>query len=536
MQRIQAETAIKPIPGSQQLKLRLLILFGATAVEGLRSFVNVGVERSLLASGLVTFCMIFAALTFRDIAANLRRVKSECALPPVSWSFGALHLSALGALSLISKAMGSIQSGALLGVLAGIWFAVVVAAMVFGGLTMLPYQIWREIGQGTGRFWLPGLAGAGLIGCVTPLLWNQWNGSQLDFAIDVTFSMVSWLLRGVLPSLVVDPVKHLIGSDRFSVTVEGACSGWEGLALTCVFGALWLWFSRSRYRFPRALVLIPAAMVVMFCLNSLRIAALVLIGHFASPVVAMTGFHSQSGWIAFNLVAFGMALVSYRIPWLTTESGETSAPSILNSNVPYLLPLFAITAAGMIARAASGTFEWLYPLRLVAGALALWTCRRHYRSLQWRPGWVAPAAGALVFVLWVLMEPRNHSPSALPGALAALSPAMRLAWLACRVAGAVLTVPVAEELAFRGFLMRRLISSDFESVVTPRQPWLAILLSSLVFGALHGDRWIAGSIAGAVYAVVMVRRGRIGDAVVAHATTNALLSWAVLGGGDWFYW
>jgi exosortase E/protease (VPEID-CTERM system) len=432
--------------------------------------------------------------------------------------------------------MATTQSGILLGVFAGIWFVMVMAALIFAGLSMLPYAIWQEIGKDTHRFWLPAAVGAGLICSVTPLLWQEWDGSRWDFAINVTFWIVNWLLRGVLPSLVVDPVKHIIGSDRFSVAIEGACSGWEGLALICVFGALWLWFSRSRYRFPRALILIPAAMVVMFCLNSLRIAALVLVGHFGSPVVAMTGFHSQSGWIAFNIVAFGMAVISYRISWFTTAVGQVDAPGSLNPNVPYLLPLFAITAAGMIARAASGTFEWFYPLRVVAGAAALWFCRKRYRSLQWRCGWAAPVAGALVFGLWVAMEPPNHSPSALSGALAGLSPAMRFAWFTCRAAGAVVTVPIAEELAFRGFLMRRLISSDFESVVRPSHAWLAIALSSVVFGVLHGDRWFAGSIAGAVYAVIMIWRGRIGDAVVAHATTNALLAWAVLSRGDWFYW
>jgi hypothetical protein len=35
---------------------------------------------------------------------------------------------------------------------------------------------------------------------------------------------------------------------------------------------------------------------------------------------------------------------------------------------------------------------------------------------------------------------------------------------------------------------------------------------------------------------VMVRRGSIGDAVVAHATTNALLAVWVLWGGNWQFW
>jgi len=53
---------------------------------------------------------------------------------------------------------------------------------------------------------------------------------------------------------------------------------------------------------------------------------------------------------------------------------------------------------------------------------------------------------------------------------------------------------------------------------------------------LHGDRWLAGSIAGMFYAAVTLRSGRIGDAVVAHATTNALLAAWVIISGSWDLW
>ena len=37
---------------------------------------------------------------------------------------------------------------------------------------------------------------------------------------------------------------------------------------------------------------------------------------------------------------------------------------------------------------------------------------------------------------------------------------------------------------------------------------------------MHG-RWLAGTIAGMCYALVMYRRGELGDAISAHAITNA---------------
>jgi len=39
-----------------------------------------------------------------------------------------------------------------------------------------------------------------------------------------------------------------------------------------------------------------------------------------------------------------------------------------------------------------------------------------------------------------------------------------------------------------------------------------------------------------LYAGAFLRRGKIGDAVIAHATTNALLAGLVLFSGRWYLW
>jgi CAAX prenyl protease-like protein len=98
--------------------------------------------------------------------------------------------------------------------------------------------------------------------------------------------------------------------------------------------------------------------------------------------------------------------------------------------------------------------------------------------------------------------------------------------------GSVVTVPLAEELAFRGYLTRRLIAADFEDVPLGRFTWLSLLVSLALFGALHG-RWLAGTLAGMLYAIALYRRGELADAVVAHATTNGLLTAYVLATGSW---
>src|SRR5689334_14732963 len=132
------------------------------------------------------------------------------------------------------------------------------------------------------------------------------------------------------------------------------------------------------------------------------------------------------------------------------------------------MPFLAILMAGMIAAAASAGFEWLYPLRLVSAAAALWIFRKSYAGLNCPAGWLAPVTGAAVFAIWIgvdwiarLRAGQTPDPG-MPAALIAF-PAAQLLWITARVTAAVVTVPMAEELAFRGFLMRRFISRDFES-------------------------------------------------------------------------
>jgi exosortase E/protease (VPEID-CTERM system) len=304
------------------------------------------------------------------------------------------------------------------------------------------------------------------------------------------------------------------------------------------FGILWLVLFRRECRFPRALLLLPAGVLVAFLLNSVRIALLILIGNAGAETIALGGFHSQAGWIAFNLVALGFSFAAVRIPWIGIKSPRADAAASFENPVPaWVFPFVSILAAGMIAHALTADFEWLYPLRLLAAIAALFFFRRSYATLDWRIDWEGPAMGALVFFIWIGIDRfASAAPDPMPASLAAASGPARAIWLAARALAAVVTVPLAEEMAFRGFLYRRLVSPDFKSVSFHRFSWTALAVSSLAFGLLHGDRWFAGMVAGLLYAVVMLRRGRIGNAVVAHGTTNALIALDVLVFRQWHLW
>jgi membrane protease YdiL (CAAX protease family) len=54
-------------------------------------------------------------------------------------------------------------------------------------------------------------------------------------------------------------------------------------------------------------------------------------------------------------------------------------------------------------------------------------------------------------------------------------------------------------------------------------PWLALLVSSLAFGAMH-QSFALGAVAGLAFGALRAWRGRVGDAVVAHAAANAAVA------------
>jgi CAAX prenyl protease-like protein len=107
-----------------------------------------------------------------------------------------------------------------------------------------------------------------------------------------------------------------------------------------------------------------------------------------------------------------------------------------------------------------------------------------------------------VFVIWMGLEgamPGASARSTIPTSLAESPAGLAAVWLLFRVLGSVITVPIAEELAFRGHLLRRLISPNFDDLSTLRFTWLSCVVSLVLFGALHG-RWLAGTVAGMCYA------------------------------------
>jgi exosortase E/protease (VPEID-CTERM system) len=402
------------------------------------------------------------------------------------------------------------------------------ALALFAGIA--PFQVWINGLRQTGALPLYALLPAA--GALLAYKISQWLWAP---AAALTFHLVSILLHPLIPSLRTDASTLTLFTDHFAVHVSEVCSGLEGVGLMLAFCTAWLWYFRREYIFPRALIIAPIAVLVIFLLNSVRIAALVLLGDAGYEKMATLGFHSQAGWIAFNLAAFGVAFVTKRSTWLNRTAHEPKVGAH-DATAAYLLPLLAILAAGMLAHTLSAGFDFMYPLRLVCAVAALWAFRRSYADLNWGFTWRGIVVGVAVFGVWAAFAQFLTVPAAMPDGLAQLPGPARAAWIGCRAAAAIITVPIAEELAYRGFLMRRIAGAQFESVPLQSVPWPAIALSAVVFGITHGNLWFPGIVAGLAYGAVAVKTGKMGESVAAHATTNTLVAIQVLLLGQWQLW
>jgi exosortase E/protease (VPEID-CTERM system) len=347
-----------------------------------------------------------------------------------------------------------------------------------------------------------------------------------------------WSVRQILKlfskDLVYLPAKGIIGTESFDVAIAPECSGYEGMGLILVLLGAFLLISRRTLRFPRSLWLLPLGCVSAYLANAMRIVALILLGTHVSREIALGGFHSRAGVLLFLVVGFGLIALTLQSRVFSTSDRQRATPSHSTASEAYLCPFMALVGVTLITGAFSSGFDPLYPLGVIVTCGLLWRYRKYYDELHWTFAPLAVVIGVLVFVIWLALEPLKVGRSS-PVPPVPLWGEGLVAWCILRTLGSVFVTPLAEELAFRGYLTRRLIAGDFQSVPQGSFSWFSFLFSSLLFGILH-ERWIAGIIAGLFYASALYSRRKLADAVLAHATTNALIATHVLASGNWSLW
>lgn len=144
-------------------------------------------------------------------------------------------------------------------VLAAAWLAAGAGAGAAVAFAWQPPAFWLRQLRGHWRWLaLAAAAGAGAwgLGALALDLWRPMSRATLTAA--------AMLLHPLVPGATIDPATFRIGTPAFSVLVSRECSGLESLGLMLVFTTAWLWLHRAEWRFPRALLIVPVGMALVW--------------------------------------------------------------------------------------------------------------------------------------------------------------------------------------------------------------------------------------------------------------------------------
>ncbi|WP_432823023.1 CAAX prenyl protease-related protein [Trichloromonas sp.] len=186
---------------------------------------------------------------------------------------------------------------------------------------------------------------------------------------------------------------------------------------------------------------------------------------------------------------------------------------------------------------------FLYPIKAGLVGLVLILLAKSYDEIRLRDfarvGHTAISiiSGLGIFLLWINMDwgfatlgdPQGFNPDAIA------DDGMRTFMVATRLAGAVLVVPVMEELFWRSFLLRYVIDSDFSKIDIGRFTWPSFLIITVLFGLEH-NYYLAGMMAGAAFNALLYHTRSIAQCILSHAVANLALGIYVLQSGQWRFW
>jgi len=510
-----------------------LLLRGGEAVEPLW-YLHTGTKATLL-----------AGLTLLIASAVERRLSGPPLLPRVAFApVLVLHLALFAGLLVLVPTLPSGYADGLETEVALWRYAAVSCAFLAWQASALALIAPRA--ALTGTRWRAGLFV--VCGIVTALILS----SEKNLAIDAVRGLVEGstlslslafhdLIGSVEPVITYRNGTPLMAAAGFAILISPVCAGYQGMMVSglVVSGLIALEWPVLRRR--RAIALGLAAVAAVFVLNALRIALLFHIGVNYSPQMAVDGFHSYFGTLSLlAVVALAMLLLQHPLFRRDAAPIRAAAPRSAAQETDaagLIVPLAVYLGVGMVLGLVTAGFNWVYPVSVLAG-LALMAVWRGaiMREFADPPGLSGFVMGFVVYGLWIAVVPVDpEADRAFAAELGSVPMSLAAGWMLMRLIGFSVVVPVLEELAFRGGLYRVIAGWVAPVAGTQMAAIAAFVLTSVAFGAMHSDM-IAGTLAGAGFAALVLRTGRVGDAIIAHAVTNFLLAMTAMATGYWSLW
>lgn len=197
-------------------------------------------------------------------------------------------------------------------------------------------------------------------------------------------------------------------------------------------------------------------------------------------------------------------------------------------------------------------YPWVYLVKILATLAAIGFVLPGYRQFPFRVSLLSIVVGVIGVVVWIglcklelearLLEPIGLGRFLDLGQRSGYDPFAQIsdatgAWsfLAVRLLGLAVVVPVIEEFFLRGFLMRFVMEHDWWKVPFGATTPLVIAIAPLYGILTHPAEMAAAAVWFSLVTWLMIRTRNLWDCVAAHAVTNLLLGVWVLATGEWHF-
>jgi hypothetical protein len=217
----------------------------------------------------------------------------------------------------------------------------------------------------------------------------------------------------------------------------------------------------------------------------------------------------------------------------------------IHDDVAYILPMGIFLLLTAAAGKWPDSYPAIYAIKTVLTAAALTVLWPNFTKIRWNHWWLGLLLGVVGIFQWIGMQLllQKYFPFFRPSG-DSFNPltnfhddGMRNAFIAVRLIGAVLVVPVMEELFWRDFLWRQILApNDFKLAAIGEWGWAPFLIVAGAFSTVHGNWMPTAIVWGLMIGALLVYTKSLGACIIMHATTNLLLGIYVLHTHDWSFW
>jgi len=219
--------------------------------------------------------------------------------------------------------------------------------------------------------------------------------------------------------------------------------------------------------------------------------------------------------------------------------------------MPYVAPFVVYLLFSQIAVYYDALYPWLYIAAVImAGGATIYLLSERYLFQPHKNILPGILFGITGIIAWILLSQLNLDEAVIsvlpewlqPGPRREFNPFETISspffeWLfiLVRTVGLVLLVPIVEELFWRGFLLRWVISANWEEQPIGVFTLRSFLWVVLLFTTAHPE-WFAAAAYCILLNILLYWKKDLWLCIVAHSTSNFILVVYVLLTGSWVLW